>query len=276
MTIRVTCASCGAKLKAPDEVAGRTLKCPRCAAAVSVPHSSSEARQSGIPSPTPFQSEDPSHSASVANAQVARPLIGLTDATCPYCNHNLGNMPGRKKRCPTCRNEIFVRTRPQDRARILVREDELPAVENLWAVHRATQPIRAIEIVVTLPLERVHTRGRKDDDELGFAVEWSTAGDEGVCPLCRPLEGIVLTEDEAQGMIPRHEFCRCCWTPANVGEDKSKQKRSQKSIQEAIDKSIIAEIPKGSTRTIAQQKQRSSWAGAKKTFARKRPKSLFD
>ncbi len=276
MPIAVTCASCGAKLKAPDGAAGRTLKCPRSAAAVSVPHSSSDARQSGIPSPTPFQSEEPSHGAGVANAPITRPLIGLTDAICPYCNHKLGSMPGRKKKCPACRNAIFVRTRPQDRARILVREDELPAVENLWAVHRASQPIRTIEIVVTLPLERVHRRGQNDDDELGFAVEWITAGDEGLCPLCRPLEGIVLTEDEAQDMIPRHESCRCCWTPANVGEDKSKQKRSQKSIQEAIDKLIMAEIPKGSTRTIAQQKQRSSWAGAKKTIAKKRPKSLFD
>jgi 5-methylcytosine-specific restriction endonuclease McrA len=29
----------------------------------------------------------------------------------------------------------------------------------------------------------------------------------------------VLSLDDAEGMIPRHPQCRCCWLPANVGED---------------------------------------------------------
>jgi hypothetical protein len=35
--IPVACATCGAKLKAPDAAAGRTLKCPQCGTAVIVP-----------------------------------------------------------------------------------------------------------------------------------------------------------------------------------------------------------------------------------------------
>lgn len=41
-------------------------------------------------------------------------------------------------------------------------------------------------------------------EEVGAAIEWSTAGDEAVCPLCEPLEGVVLKIDEARGMLPRH------------------------------------------------------------------------
>jgi len=40
------------------------------------------------------------------------------------------------------------------------------------------------------------------------------------CPLCQPLEGVVLSVKEARGMIPRHINCRCAWIPAGVGEHK--------------------------------------------------------
>lgn len=41
-------------------------------------------------------------------------------------------------------------------------------------------------------------------EEVGVAVEWTTAGDGRVCPKCKPLEGIVLKIAEARGMLPRH------------------------------------------------------------------------
>ena len=37
MAIKVRCSTCGAKLKAPDNAAGRPLDCPHCAQAVRVP-----------------------------------------------------------------------------------------------------------------------------------------------------------------------------------------------------------------------------------------------
>lgn len=74
-------------------------------------------------------------------------------------------------------------------------------------------------------------------DEVGVAVEWSTAGDEKVCPKCEALEGIVLKLEEAHGMIPRHPNCRCSFIPANVGEESDEQKATQKSIQRAISSS---------------------------------------
>ena len=76
----------------------------------------------------------------------------------------------------------------------------------------------------------------------GAAVEWLTAEDDRVCEMCAPLNGIVLTTKEARGLLPRHDECRCCWTPANVGEDTKGQKRTKAAIEEAIDKSVKAEM----------------------------------
>jgi SPP1 gp7 family putative phage head morphogenesis protein len=77
-------------------------------------------------------------------------------------------------------------------------------------------------------------------EQVGVAVEWSTTGDEKVCPKCQPLEGIVLTIDEAEGLLPRHPNCRCAWIPANVGEVRD-QVRSKKSIEKRIEESTGGE-----------------------------------
>lgn len=74
--------------------------------------------------------------------------------------------------------------------------------------------------------------------EVGVAVEWSTTATP--CKLCQPLEGIVLTIEEAKGMIPRHPRCCCAFSPANVGEseeEKQHQIRSKYRIDQAIAKS---------------------------------------
>ena len=44
-------------------------------------------------------------------------------------------------------------------------------------------------------------------------VEFSTAGDSRVCPICLGLEGTTYTIEEARGLIPVHPNCRCAWLP---------------------------------------------------------------
>jgi len=107
-------------------------------------------------------------------------------------------------------------------------------------------------------------------------AEWATADDDRVCKLCAPLDGVVLKVGEARGLLPRHPNCRCCWTPANVGEDKSEQKRTKGSILGAFDRSYEAEMPKSLDRTLGEQKKLSSWGGADKSVSRTRPKSVLD
>lgn len=79
-------------------------------------------------------------------------------------------------------------------------------------------------------------------DQIGVAVELSTAGDNKVCPRCRLLNGIVLTPDEAEGLIPVHDECRCCFQPANIGEPTQGQVRSRSRIMEALRKATPAQV----------------------------------
>ncbi len=60
--------------------------------------------------------------------------IGVTTPNCPYCNIELPKFPGRKTKCRNCGNFIYVRTRPIDSKRILVREDQIQTIEDEWAI----------------------------------------------------------------------------------------------------------------------------------------------
>lgn len=77
---------------------------------------------------------------------------------------------------------------------------------------------RALTIART-ELTRAHAEGQLDsleelgETEVGAEVEYITAGDNRVCPLCSDLEGQLLPLDEARGIIPQHPNCRCAWMP---------------------------------------------------------------
>lgn len=48
-------------------------------------------------------------------------------------------------------------------------------------------------------------------------AEFTTAGDDAVCPECEALSGKVFTIAESRGMIPVHPNCRCSFSPIVVG-----------------------------------------------------------
>jgi len=98
---------------------------------------------------------------------------------------------------------------------------------------------------------------------IGVQVEWTTSGlghtalgNPSPCHKCAPLAGLVLTIEEARGLLPRHPNCLCSFVPANVGEKSDKQIRDAKRIRAAI-----AASAQGDNR----------WLGAKKKIATKRP-----
>lgn len=138
---------------------------------------------------------------------------------------------------------------------------------------------------------RAHAEGQLDAmedlgvEEIGVMVEWSTRtgtstpvmtakGNPSPCPKCAPMAKVVLKTKEAHGLLPRHPNCVCSFVPANVGESTTGQKRSQMRIKEAIERSLRAEIPKKSKRSVSTQRKRSSWVGAGKTIAKKRPRKF--
>lgn len=48
-------------------------------------------------------------------------------------------------------------------------------------------------------------------------AEWSTAGDDAVCPECEAMEGKEFDIDDARGLIPLHPNCRCAFIPVVLG-----------------------------------------------------------
>jgi hypothetical protein len=66
------------------------------------------------------------------------PDIGSTEPSCPYCSHRLAKMPGRKKKCPECGKHMLVRTRPSDRMKVLIREDQALDIEEQWSIANGT------------------------------------------------------------------------------------------------------------------------------------------
>lgn len=78
-------------------------------------------------------------------------------------------------------------------------------------------------------------------DRVGVLVEWSTSHlgitakkNPSPCPKCKPMEGKTFTIQEARGQIPFHTNCKCCWVPANVGEDKKPTKNSYHPVSQSL------------------------------------------
>ncbi len=61
--------------------------------------------------------------------------VGNTEPVCPHCELSLEKMPARKKRCPRCGKYIYVRTRPADRVKVLVTEEQAAVIEQQWGIH---------------------------------------------------------------------------------------------------------------------------------------------
>ena len=120
-----------------------------------------------------------------------------------------------------------------------------------------------------------HAEGQLDSferlgvEEVGILAEWSTAGDDRVCPLCDELEGVVMTVKEARGLIPRHPNCRCAWIPADKKQREKGQLWGRQKIQ-AIKDSIQAEAPETIRRSKRAVFRRSVWLGKTRVRAPKK------
>ena len=73
--------------------------------------------------------------------------IGRLDGACPYCEKDLPAWPSCSGPCPFCCHEIYVRSRPLDRERVLVAARDLPRLEFEWELFRergGDQPLRPL------------------------------------------------------------------------------------------------------------------------------------
>jgi len=112
-------------------------QCPRCGAQVAF-----GARFCGncgiqLNGPTQQQPQPPPH----YQQQVGKPkyeTLGNTEPVCPYCAKPLDKMPGRKTKCPFCANYMYVRTRPADKKRVVVTEQDAAKINEQWMVETGT------------------------------------------------------------------------------------------------------------------------------------------
>jgi hypothetical protein len=56
-------------------------------------------------------------------------------AECPYCQKALSKVPAAKTKCRNCGRFMFVRTRPQDGARVVVTAGEAHRFEEEWTTY---------------------------------------------------------------------------------------------------------------------------------------------
>ncbi len=62
-------------------------------------------------------------------------------AACPSCGSVLEKRPQRKKKCPACGNYIYVKTRPDDRKKVLTTKEEAERIDKEWAALHEAQRI---------------------------------------------------------------------------------------------------------------------------------------
>lgn len=121
-------------------------------------------------------------------------MKGFTDATKAEMNRILADGMVNGKGARAVARDLFERIDTLSRKRALV--------------------IARTEVIAA------HAQGQLDAfkklgvEEVGAEVEWSTAGDDHVCPECSAMEGQVFSIEDAQGKIPLHPNCRCAWIPS--------------------------------------------------------------
>lgn len=93
-----------------------------------------------------------------------------------------------------------------------------------WMARELADRIDSIGIVRARTLARTETINAYAESTLNtleeagvrgveVMAEFSTAGDDAVCPDCDELDGNVMSIDEARGLIPVHPNCRCAFLP---------------------------------------------------------------
>jgi SPP1 gp7 family putative phage head morphogenesis protein len=81
---------------------------------------------------------------------------------------------------------------------------------------------RRVSMIARTEIIRAHTDATLQEfkswrvEEVLVKAEFTTAGDDRVCPECEALEGKEYTLEEAEGIIPVHPSCRCVFLPKEI------------------------------------------------------------
>lgn len=142
------------------------------------------------------------------SGEAKRDAQDASAACCPYCSVTLDPAPRRKKKCPSCGNDIYVRRDPRSQQAVLVRQEE---AERLDALRR--------EEAWKTERTRLKAELRRCARDGVTHVQIITSRDDRVCGKCKSLDGIVFTIQEAMEKMPlpakcddEEGWCRCVYT----------------------------------------------------------------
>jgi RsiW-degrading membrane proteinase PrsW (M82 family) len=129
----IVCPHCAKKLNAPDQLAGKRVKCPACQGAVDVPASIFGSRPAAQPAAAAAnETKSPGSPAALASDVIV--------ATCPQCAKQLRaprSFAGKRAKCPACQAVVTMpgATAPSAApARSVDRADARPSASTLPAV----------------------------------------------------------------------------------------------------------------------------------------------
>lgn len=114
---------------------------------------------------------------------------------------------------------------------------------------------------------RAHAEGQLDafeymgEEDVVLSAEWNTTNDLKVCPLCQPLDNVVMKISEARGLLPRHNRCRCAWRAVIAVPKSGTGKVSKTKVDRAIQRSVRAE---------SKDAENVSWPGKDRYISRDR------
>jgi hypothetical protein len=129
--------------------------------------------------------------------------IDSRKAECPCCRGALKKIPGSKTKCPHCGEFIFVRTRPQDRSRVLVSAAGACHIAEDWDVLRDVREPDFRYLVTKAEVDSERERLRRKavsmdptDDEVKWALlEKMAAKDEAENKWGLARNGYMLMAD---------------------------------------------------------------------------------
>ena len=160
----------------------------------------------------------------------------ICDPRCPYCSFEFSPPPTRRRRCSSCGNTVYVKTRPSDRQGILATTEQAEAIEQEWArEQRRTADAAWADLNKTLLaamkrsdwqemsglyFEQALQLFEEGKPHFNVAQEARTAELQGYlssgvvaqvqiittrdksCPSCQTLEGRQFTIEEALAQMP--------------------------------------------------------------------------
>ena len=99
------------------------------------------------------------------------PKLEIVNTKCPYCDAELNPVPQRKKKCPSCGQYIYVKTRPSDRLRVLATEEGARQIEAEWNRIEDEQHLKSLPGRYGIGEKELEDVGEQLSKKFGFSAK---------------------------------------------------------------------------------------------------------